>query len=182
LKAFPCLGALILFLSILALPALPEHRRKMISSTKAFLIDGKRYLQEKTAGDDVSLIRRELIRRGLDLPTPGNPRPANPYFEVGLREEDGATSSAPIPLPRGLHPEHVVQMVSDSGSVDLVVGSLDARGPSAQNRLPESGWKSIDAAQGQEPIAVAIRKKGKETFLVFLEEKKGKFLLVRKPE
>lgn len=182
MKAFPYLVALILFLSIIALPALPEHRRKTISSTKMFLINGKRYLPENGAGGDVSLIRRELKRRGWDVPIPGNPLPANPYFEVALREDDGTTSSAPIPLPQGLHPEHVVQMVSDSGPVELAVGSMDARGPSVRNRLPTSGWKCIETARGQEPVAVAIRNNGKETFLVFLEEKKGKFLLVRKPE
>ncbi len=182
MKAFPCLGALILFISILALPALPDHRQKMISSTKSFLINGKRYLLEKAAGGDVSLIRRELKSHGRDAPLPGNTQPANPYFEDALREDNGTTSSAPIPFPQGLHPEHVVQMVSDSGLVELAVGTMDACWPSVRNRLPESGWKRIEAAQGQEPVAVAIRKNGKETFLVFLEEKRGKFLLLRKPE
>ncbi len=182
MKAFLCLGAMILFLSILALPALPEYRQKLISSTKAFLIDGERYLLEKAAGDDASLIRGELKRHGLDLPIPGNPQPANPYFKDALRADNGTASSAPIPIPQGLHLEHVVQLVSDSGPVELVVGSMDTRGPSARNRLPESGWKRIEATQGREPIAVSMRKNGKETFLVFLEEKRGKFLLVRKPE
>jgi hypothetical protein len=182
LKAFPCLGALILILSILALPALPEYRQNIFSSTKAFLIDGKRYLLEKAAGGDLSLIRRELKRHGWDVPIPGKPQPANPYFEDALRADNGTASSTPIPLPQGLHLEHVVQLMPDSGPVELVVGSMDTRGPSARNRLPESGWKRIEAAQGQEPIAVAMRKNGKETFLVFLEEKRGKFLLVRKPE
>jgi hypothetical protein len=170
------------FLSILALPAMPEHRRKMISATKAVFIDGKGYLLEKAAGGDVSLIRRELNRRGWDVPIPGNSQPANPYFEAALREDDGTSPSAPISFPQGLHPEHVVHLVSDSGLVELAVGTMNSRGPSVRNRLPASGWKSIDAAQVLEPVAVALQKNGKETFLVFLDEKKGKFLLVRKPE
>jgi hypothetical protein len=168
--------------SILALPAFPDHRQKMISSTKAFFINGKRYLLEKAAGGDMSLIRRELKRHGRDVHIPENSLPGNPYFEDALREENGTTSSAPIAMPKGLHPEHIVQMVSDSGPVELVVGSMDARGSSARNRLPESEWEHIESVHSQHPIAVALRKNGKETFLVFLEEKRGKFLLVRKPE
>ena len=182
MKAFPCLGALILFLSILAFPALPDPRRKMISSTKAVLIDGKGYLVENAPGGDAPLIRKELNRRGWDFPIPGNSQPANPYFEAALREDDGTRSSAPIPFPRGMRPEHVVHLASDSGLVELAVGTMDTRGPSVRDRLPASGWKSIDAAQGREPVAVALGKNGKETFLVFLEEKKGNFLLVRKRE
>jgi hypothetical protein len=168
--------------SILALPAFPDHRQKMISSTKAFFINGKRYLLEKAAGGDMSLIRRELKRHGRDVHIPGNSLPGTSYFEDALREDIGTTSSAPIAIPNGLRPEHIVQMVSDSGPVELVVGSMDARGSSARIRLPESEWKHIESAQGQHPIAAALRKNGKETFLVFLEEKRGKFLIVRKPE
>lgn len=182
MKAFSFLGSLFLILSFLALPVYPEYRQKMISSSKAFFINGKRYLIEKAAGEDVSLIHRELLRHGWDVHIPGNSRPGNPYFEDALREDDGAATSAPIAIPQGLHPEHVVQMVSDSGPVELAVGSMGARGPSPRIRLPESEWKHIESDHVKNPIAVAIRKKGKETFLVFLEEKRGKFLLMRKPE
>jgi hypothetical protein len=179
LKAIFFLGSLFLILSFLTLPVFPEHRQKMISSTKAFFINGKRYLIEKAAGGDMSLIHRELLRHGWDVHIPGNSRPGNPYFEDALREDDGAATSAPIAIPQGLHPEHVVQMVSDSGPVELVVGSMDARGSSARNRLPNR-WKHIESDHVINP-QWRYGKKGKETFLVFWKEK-GKFLLMRKPE
>lgn len=181
MKSIPFLGALILFVSIFALPAIPDHRQKKMSTTKAFLINGKRYLLEKIPGGDASLIRRELLRRGLDVHIQGNARPGNPYFEDALREDNRMTPNAPFAIPQGLHPEHVVQMVSDSGPVELAVGSTDA-GHSARNHLFETEWKRIESAQGRNPIAVAMRNNGKENLLVFLEEKSGKFLLMRKPE
>lgn len=163
MKATPFLAAATLLLCVLALPALPDHHRRTISSTKAFLIDGKRYLLEKPAGKEIAS--------------------TNPNFDCALREVDGTTSSSSgLPVPKGLRPEHVVQMVSDSGPVELAVGSMEDRGASVRKRLPTSGWKFIDLPRSREPVAVATLSKGKESYVVFLEEKSGKFLLVRKPE
>lgn len=162
MKATPFLATATLLLCVLALPALSD-RRKTLSSTKAFLIDGKRYLVEKPAGKEITS--------------------ANPIFDGALREVDGTTSSSSgLPVPKGLRPEHVVQMVSDSGPVELAVGSMKDRGASVRNRLPASGWKLIDLPHDREPIAVATLSKGKESYVVFLEEKSGRFLLVRKPD
>lgn len=162
MKPTPLLATATLLLCVLALPALSD-RRKTLSSTEAFLIDGKRYLLEKPA-------RKEIAS-------------ANPIFDGALREVDGTTSSSSgLPVPKGLRPEHVVQMVSDSGPVELAVGSIEDRVASVQNRLPKSGWKFIDLPRSPEPVAAATFSKGKESYVVFLDEKSGKFLLVRKPD
>ena len=163
MKTTPFLVTATLLLCVLALPALPDHRRRMISSTKAFLIDGKRYLLEKPAGKEIAS--------------------ANSIFDGALREV-GRTTSSPsgLPVPKGLRLEHVVQMVSDSGPVELAVGSMEVRMASVRNRLPASGWKFIDLPRSPEPVAAATLSKGKESYVVLLEEKSGKFLLVRRPD
>lgn len=182
MKTTYCLGAAALFLSILALPGSSDCRQSMVSSTKAVIIDGKRFHVETSVGDDSSLIRRELSRRGLDLPVPGVPQSSTPYFADALQEDNGTTSSPSIPVPQGLHAEHVVRMESNSGPVDLAVGFMEAHGRSVRAHLASSGWKIIEDGHGRDRPAVATMKTGRETFIVFLEEKKGRFLLVRKRE
>lgn len=182
MKTSYCLVAAALLLSILALPGSSDSRQRMVSSTKAVLIDGKRFHVENSVEEDSSLIRRELSRRGLNLPVPGVPQSATPYLTGALQEDHGTTSSPSIPIPEGLHAEHVVRMESDSGPVDLAVGFMEVHGRSVRAQLPSSGWKVIEDVHDHDQPAVATMKKGRETFIVFLEEKKGKFLLVRKRE
>lgn len=153
------LGAASLLVLFLVLPALPDPRRTDISSTGSFTIDGKTFLREKSAG---------------------NARPANPLFSGSLREAVGAASVKPVPLPPGLRAEHALRAESDSGFVDLAFGSMDTRGPQIRRRMSSSGWECI--APSPEQAAVAIFHKGKEVTIVLLEEKEGKFLLIRRLE
>jgi len=170
----------LLLVLFLVLPALPDPRRTSISSTRSFTIDGKTFLREKSAGDDLSLIRGELLRQGLNVPPLGNARPAYPLFSDSLREAVGAASVKPVPLPPGLRAEHALRAESDSGFVDLAFGSMDTRGPQIRHRMSSSGWECI--APSPEQAAVAIFHKGKEATIVLLEEKEGKFLLIRRME
>lgn len=182
MKAFRLIATILLLLCIVALPAFTDQRRKISSSTKEFLIDGKRYRLERSAGDDRSLIRREASRLGIDVRLEALPHPSNPCFEDALREIDGPAVIAPLPLPKGLLPDHVVKLVSDAGSVELAVGPVKAGGQSARNRLPATGWKCIQLPGSREPVTVATLVKGKELHIVFLDEKTGNFLFVRKAE
>jgi hypothetical protein len=176
------MGITILPIVLLALPALSEIGHETLSSTKVFTINGKRYLLEKSAENDISLIRRELSREGIDIQLSGSGQPKNPYLVQPLREDPYTTSILTMPLPRGLRAEHVMHMESETGSVGLALGAMDARGPQIRNQLLASGWERIHAGNGQEHMAIATRKKGRETSIVFLEEKEGKFLLARKRE
>jgi len=169
-------------LVLLALPALPDIRHKTLSSTKAFSIDGIRYLVEKSAEDDISLIQRELSREGIDLDLLGKGQQTNPYFFQSLREDARTTSMPAIPLPHGLRADHFMHMESETGSFGIAFGALDTRGPQIRHQLLASGWECIKAGNGQEHVSIATLKKGKETFIVFLEENEGKFLLARKME
>ena len=182
MNLFHCMGITMLPLVLIALPALSEIGCKTLSSTKVFTIDGKRYLVEKSAGNDISLIRRELSRKGIDIQLSGSGQPTNPYFVQHLREDTCTTSFPTMSLPQGLRAEHVMHMESETGSIGLAFGAMDARGPQIRNQLSASGWECIHAGNGQEHVAIATRKTGRETSIVFLEEKEGKFLLARKWE
>ena len=182
MKRYLIVATIPLLLWSLALPAMPGHRRKTISSTREFLIDGKRYLLDRSAGDDIPPLRREASRLGFDAPLAEIPYLSKPYFEDTLREVDGTTSSIPHPFPKGLLPDHVMKLVSEAGPVDLAVGLIGAGGRAVRNRLPATGWKCIELPRAQEPVTVATLNQGKEAFIVFLDEKTGKFLLVRKTQ
>jgi hypothetical protein len=148
-----------LFLVVLiAMPALPDHARSRLSSTKSFSIDGKKFLVEKR----------------------GDGRHADSVFADSLREVGGSNSSNPIPLPQGLRVEHSLRMESESGQVDIVFGTMETRSPGIRRNMSSSGWECIEPGTGI--TALATMKKGRETTIVLLEEKEGKFLLLRRPE
>lgn len=182
MKAIPVAAVVIAFLLLVVLPALPGYRRTTISSTREVFINGQGYRLEKSAGDDASLVRRELLRSGIDVPLPGSSPPVQSFFADALEEAGGEARPAPISVPKGLRPEHVLHMKSDSGQIGIAVGSMEAHGSAIRYQLPTAGWKRIESAQGPEQLAVAIRNEGKETLIVLLEEEKGRFLLLRKPE
>jgi hypothetical protein len=179
----PLAAAALLLFS--ALPAIPEQRQKILSSTRTFFIDGQRYLVEKSTGGDLSLIRRQLARQGWDLPVPfsGDIRQENSFYADSLRMEGNAAAPQPsLPIPVGLHAEHILRMESDSGPLDLAAGSMNANLPFVRTRMRESGWIFNEAGQDRERLSLATQKKGRETFLVLLDEKKRKFLLARRME
>lgn len=148
-----------LFLVVLiAMPALPDNVRSRLSSTKSFSIDGKKFLVEKG----------------------GDGRQADSMFADSLKEAGRATASNPIPLPQGLRVEHSLRMESESGQVDIVFGTMETRSPGIRRHMSSSGWKCIEPGAGK--TALATMKKERETTIVLLEEKEGKFLLLRRPE
>jgi hypothetical protein len=167
-----------------ALPALPEQRRSMISITRAFIIDGRRYLAEKCEGGDMKLIQRQLSRRGIEisLPDSGGDRPSNPCLANALVEDGAASILTSLPVPEGLHAEHKLRMESDSGPLDIVTGPIKTDLPSIRSRMCDRGWIFVDASRSAQPILIATQKKEKETFLVLLDEKERKFLFVRRKE
>jgi hypothetical protein len=182
LRIVPRFGAAALLL-LSALPATPEPRQKILSTTKTFFIDGQRFHLEKSAGGDTDLIRRQLTRLGCELPdsVPGDRRSPRPIYEDFLRTE-GNASPPSVAIPEGLHAEHLLRMESESGPLDLAAGSLNAIQPFVRNRMRERGWKFIESGRFRDPVSLATLKKGRETFLVLLDEKERKFLLVRRME
>lgn len=71
-------------------------------------------------------------------------------------------------------------MESDSGPVEIAIGTMDAGGPQIRGRMCSSGWECLEF--GEEHTSLASRKKVGETTIVLLDEKEGKFLLLRRQE
>jgi hypothetical protein len=176
------LWAAILLPLLAALPAFSGHGRKPLSSTKGFIIDGKRFLVEESAGDDLSLLGRELTRQGLNVHLPGKPSATHPFFADALREDVGNILPPAMSLPPGFRPERTLRLESVTGPIDLAFGEIDVSGRTARNRLSASGWECVARDDIPSATSVATQKKGRETAIVFLEEKEGKFLLVRRLE
>lgn len=161
MKVYSCFVIAALLVGILALPASTDHRRKLSSSTKEVLINGRRYVRDRSTGDEIS---------------------QDSCFDDALREVEGNPISSPLAVPKGLLPQHVVKLLTDAGPVALAVGTMDLQGRATRNRLSETGWESIRLPATQEAVTVATMKNGKEASIVLLDEKTGQFLLVRKPE
>jgi hypothetical protein len=173
-------GIALFLVALFALPARPDKYRPFPSSTRAFSIDGNRYRIEKAAGSEFSTIRRELLVRGIDVPIPCDEKAANPLFEDAAREDLDGAPIPPIPLPKCLHAEHFMNLESEAGPIGIVLGTTDGRSSQIRRNLSAAGWEFIAPETDGAPVAVATTKKGRESLVVLLEEKKGNFLLVRK--
>jgi hypothetical protein len=168
--------------ALFSLPAWPEKSRPVFSSTRSFTIDGKKYRVENSPGNDFSLIRKELLRQGIDPPLPDVRQEGTPFVNDAAREVSGSTSNPSVPLPHGLHAEHFLQMESETGPVALVLGTMVDASSQIRRQLSALRWECVESGSGPAPVVVATMRKGRETFIVLLEEKEGKFLLVRRME
>ncbi len=169
-------------LVLAALPAFSGHDRKPISSTKGFIIDGRRFLVEESASDDLSILHRELRRQGLNVSLTGEPSATHPFFFDALREDMENISPPALSLPPGFRSERTMRLETGNGVIDLSFGQVDVPGRMARDRLSSSGWECVAEDDIPSANSVATREKGRETAIVFLEEKEGKFLLVRRLE
>lgn len=156
MKLSLALMSALLLTALIAMPAMPDQRRALLSPTRSFAIDGKRFVVEEPPGD----------------------KP--PSTGEALREAGGTARENTMRYPQGLRADHSLRLESEPGPVDISFGSMEARGPQVRRRMSSTGWECFEPARGQ--AAVAIMKKGRETTIVLLDEKEGKFLLLRKPE
>ena len=166
---------------LLCLAGRGDARRKELSSTTRFVIDGRSFISDESSPDKDSLLKRELGRlgvrlpEGFDLPETAPPHPA---LEGRLKDSPPWVPEAP-PLPSGLTAEHTLRMEGEGKPVDLVFGKMGTPGPSIRSRLLSSGWKS--ASTGNDPGGMHVLQiaTGKETSVVCLDESEGTFLLFR---
>ena len=167
---------------LLCLAGRGDARRKEISSTTRFVIDGRSFISDESSPDKGSLLKRELGRLGVRLPEgfdlPEETSPPHPALEGRLKDSPPRVPEAP-PLPAGLIAEHTLRMEGEGKPVDLVFGKMGTPGPSIRSRLLSSGWKS--ASTGNDPGGMHVLQiaPGKETSVVCLDESEGTFLLFR---
>ncbi len=166
-----------------AVPALPSRRQTPFPRAKSYVVDGRRYVLERSSGGDLDLLRREVKRLGVDAPLLGVSSPPSSVFRDAVAEEAAGGNIAPFPLPPVFRPEKVMRTVSESGVIDLAFGSFDRKGPSLLEHLRAARWECLPAViAGGGVSAAATLAKGKEAYLVFLEEKEGRFLVLRRLE
>jgi len=170
-----------LFMS-LCLGGSGNARRKEISSTRRFFIDGRSFVSDESSPGTGSLLARELGRLGVGLPDgftlPEESNPSHPALE-GQMKESGPRFLKPFPLPAGWTAEHTLRMEGEGAPVDLVFGTLGTPGPSTRSRLLSSGWESVLTRDGIGGTHVLRFGRGKETNIVCLDDAEGTFLLFR---
>lgn len=180
MRRFHSIRSVALLLALAALPAMAEKHGGLFSSTKEFSIDGNAFRVEQSVEDDFSLIRRVLSRSGIDAPLPYGVGPSHPILHTALLESMAETAAASLPLPSGLNAEHFIRLKSRPGTIDIAFGEPDISVSKIRSRLSGSDWEFRETGNAGAPVVVATRNKGRETFIVILEEKTGKFLFVRK--
>ncbi len=175
---------LIIALGTLALaagPAISDRGRKTGAESRAFSIDGRRFLLEEAADDSRAPIERELSRMGVDplrlsqhLASVVDVRTVTP-----LREEPCAADRSSFPA--GLNPEHVLKLESDTGTVEIAFGRLPRGRQDFLRQLRSSGWECTESDSHGISGLVAQLTTRKESRFVFLEKGEGRFLAIRRP-
>jgi len=155
----------------------------IISHSRSFSLNGRWYSVGKPAGIE-SIIREELTRRGFDVTRlPGETGVTDDISLDTLSEQSsGTTRSRPYSLPFYFRAENSLQMESDGGIIVITYGNVSPKGSYARKILAAKGWKIAETGKSAGPVSVATISKGRETFIVFLEEKEGACLLIRELE
>ncbi len=181
MRRVKCLILILAILALVAGRALSDRSGETVSGTRAFAIDGRRFLVEDPDGDAFTLIERELAKRGIDtrrtsenLASVLHSRPVEQLREEPV--EKGAPS-----LPRGLEQEHVLRLETATGPVEIAFGRVVCAEKDIIARLRSSGWDCRESDTPGVPGAVAQLTKGKETSFVFLEKDERRFLAIRRP-
>lgn len=181
MRRVTCLILILAVLALVAGRALSDRNGETVSGTRAFAIDGRRFMVEDPAGDSFSLVERELAKRGIDtLRSSENLASVLDSRSVEQLREAPAEKGA-SPLPRGLEQEHVLRLETATGPVDIAFGRVVCAEKDIIGRLRSSGWECVESGTHGAPGAVAQLTKGKETSFVFLEKDERRFLAIRRP-
>ena len=182
MKHVLCLAAALLAAGVFSVYALPYHVGKIISPTRSFALHGKWY----SAGNPSkgkSLIQEELSRQGFDItripggaPDPGDGVP-DPLFEIPSKKR-----FRPVFFPAWFQVENSLQMESEDELIDITSGRNETAGGSARKQLVAEGWTVVGMEGEASPFSMATIRRGRETSIVFLEEKEGGCLFVTRLE
>ncbi len=155
-------------------------RGEALSRSRAFSLDGRRFVVEGPSRNSQSLVAGELARRGID---------------AGKMTDDlrSATGSAPVeplreepmdherpPLPCGLEAEHVLRLESAAGPVEIAFGRVGGPQGDILRRLRAAGWECREADARDASAAIARMTGRKEASIVLLDKAEGRFLAIRR--
>ena len=177
-----CLAAALLAAMIFSVHALPSHLGKIISPTRSFFFQGKWYTTGKPSKIK-PLIREELFRHGFDITRiPPGTLDAGDEVTDSLSDFPAKIRLRPILLPSCFRAENDLSMESGAGFIDISSGKVTKAGSSARKEILAEGWTLAGMEEHERPFSLATIRRGRETSFVFLEEKEGNYLLVRRLE
>lgn len=182
LKPFGRLVAVLLTAGALSVYALPLRVHGLLNATRYFSLDRKWYSVGNASGGN-SVLREELRKRGIDSGRiPREPLISEDCVLDILSEEQSRERSRPFPLPSCLHVEHNMEMVTGLNLLDITTGKISPNGRHARKMLAAKGWTFVDIKEHTGPVSIGTIRGGRETAIVFLEEKEGDFLYIRQRE
>lgn len=153
----------------------------LVSTTRFFSFDGRRYTLVPSGESDFSLVRRELAKTGIDLPQDPEEDPApHPALSFALAQEGEERSPRRFPIPASFGIEHTLRLANVGGEVEIVFGTTRQSPQESVRLLRERGWSCSGPAGRGRGGTVATHTRGKERLLAFLEAEGGGFLLVRR--
>lgn len=177
------LSMCVVALLALSFSAHVEARKRNISSTTRATIDGDAFMADDSATGDLSILTRELGRRGVAIPeyirfAEEIPVPPHPAFLGRLRGSPGSFPPRKPELPDGLRAEHTLSLEGNESAIDLVIGRIESRGL-VRSSLGSGGWERHSSEERAGLPTMLNRARGKEVTIVWLDETKDEFLLVR---
>ena len=182
MKPLLCLVTASLVAGALSVYALPGRPGETISAARAFSLNGKWYSVGKPVNSD-SLLREELYKRGIDIPRIlREPKDRGGCSVDTLSEIPAKRHFRQIPLPSSFRAENSLQMESGDGWIDITYGKIFQEKGYVKKALVAAGWKFVDAGEPGRPFSIGTIREGRETSIVFLEEKEGNCLFVRQLE
>jgi hypothetical protein len=162
--------------------AFPLRIDGLLSATRFFSLDGKWYSVGKPSSGN-SLLREELRKQGIDIGRiPREPPDSGDCVLDILSEIPPRMRSRSSPLPSCLRVENNMGMESGLGFLGISSGKISPKGTYARKNLSAQGWTFVGMKEPATPVCIGTIRKGKETAIVFLEEKEGDFLYIRQLE
>jgi len=182
LKPVASLIAALLVAGAFSVYAFPLRINGLLSATRFFSLDGKWYSVGKTSTGN-SLLREELRNKGIDIGRiPREPLDSGDCVLDILSEIPPRMRSRSSPLPSCLRVENNMGMESGLGFLDITSGKISPKGTYARKNLAAQGWTFDDMKEPATPVRIGTIRNGRETAIVFLEEKEGDFLYIRQRE
>ena len=182
LKPFGSFVAALLTAGALSVYAFPFRVTGLLTATRSFSLDRKWYSVGNTSSGN-SVLREELRKRGIDTGRiPREPLISGDCVLDVLSEESSRIRSSSFPLPSCLHVEDNMEMETGLGFLDITTGKFSPNGGHARKELAAKGWTFVDISERTGPVSIGRIRGGRETAIVFLEEKEGDFLYFRQRE
>ncbi len=182
LKNVLCLAAVLLAAWVFTVYALPYRMEKIISPTRSFALQGRWY-STGSPSKETFLIQEELSRQGVDITQipQGAPDPGDGVTEP-LSDIPSKNRLRPFFFPAWFRAENSLQMESEDGWIDITYGKIATSGDTARKEIAAEEWTVVGLEGHAMPFSLATIRRGRETSIVFLEEKEGSCLFIRRRE